>query len=116
MQFSPSHPTAISIPQLRAVLNGRVITPDDDGYDQARSVFSGGIDRRPAAIVRVADPSDVSRVVSLARETGLELAVRSGGHSPAGHSVSERGSCWTCPTCGGWTSTSKAAPRGPRRG
>jgi FAD/FMN-containing dehydrogenase len=81
----------ISIPDLRATFNGRVIAPDDVGYDQARTVFVGGIDRRPAVIIRVADESDVSRVVSLARETGLELAVRSGGHSGAGHGVSEGG-------------------------
>jgi FAD/FMN-containing dehydrogenase len=81
----------ISIPELRAALKGRVIAPDDAGYDEARTVFLGGIDRRPAVIVRVADATDVSLVVSLARETGLELAVRSGGHSSAGHSVSEGG-------------------------
>jgi FAD/FMN-containing dehydrogenase len=84
-------PAAISIQQLRAALNGRVIAPGDAGYDKARSVFPGGIDRRPAVIIRVKDAADVSRVVSLARETGLELAVRSGGHSGAGHSVSEGG-------------------------
>lgn len=81
----------ISIPQLRAALNGRVIAPDDAEYDKARTVFPGGIDRRPAVIVRVANASDVSRVVSLARETGTELAIRSGGHSGAGHSVCEGG-------------------------
>jgi hypothetical protein len=81
----------ISIPQLRASLNSRVIAPDDAGYDAARTVFYGGIDRRPAVIVRAADATDVSRVVSLARETGVELAVRSGGHSVAGHSVSDGG-------------------------
>ncbi len=91
MQSSPSEPTTISIPHLRTALKGRVIAPDDAGYDEARTVFLGGIDRRPAVIVRVADATDVSRVVSLARETGLELAVRSGGHSSAGHSVSEGG-------------------------
>jgi FAD/FMN-containing dehydrogenase len=83
--------STISIPRLRAALNGRVITPDDAGYDQARTVFYGGFDRRPAAIVRVADASDVARVVELARESGLELAIRSGGHSLAGHSVSDGG-------------------------
>ena len=80
-----------SIPKLRDDLTGRVIAPDDDGYDEARTVFVGGIDRRPAVIARVANSTDVSRVVSLARETGLELAVRSGGHSSVGHSVSEGG-------------------------
>jgi FAD/FMN-containing dehydrogenase len=83
--------STISIPQLRAVLNGRVITPDDAGYDEARTVFYGGIDRRPALIVRAKDATDVSRVVSLARESNLELAVRSGGHSLAGHSTTEGG-------------------------
>ena len=81
----------ISIPELRAILNGRVITPGDSGYDEARTVFYGGIDRRPAIIVRPANATDVAHVVSLARETGLELAVRSGGHSTAGHSVSDGG-------------------------
>src|SRR6266852_4862062 len=76
----------ISISQLRAVVKGRVIAPEDAGYAEARTVFYGGIDRRPTVIVRPADASDVARVVSLARETGLELAVRSGGHSTAGHS------------------------------
>jgi len=80
-----------AVSHLRAVLNGRVIAPDDVRYDEARAVFYGGIDRRPAVIVRVADATDVSRVVSLAQETGLELAVRSGGHSFAGHSVSDGG-------------------------
>jgi FAD/FMN-containing dehydrogenase len=68
-----------------------VIAPGDDGYDEARTVFYGGIDRRPAVIIRVADADDVSRVVLLARGTGLELAIRSGGHSTAGHSVSDGG-------------------------
>src|SRR6266508_2769448 len=84
--------STISIPRLRAALNGRVITPDDATYDPARAVFYGGFgERRPAVIIRVADATDVSRVVALARETGLELAVRSGGHSGAGHSVSDGG-------------------------
>jgi FAD/FMN-containing dehydrogenase len=80
-----------SIEQLRADLNGRVITPEDDGYEQGRTVFYRSIDRRPAVIVRPADAAGVSRVVTIARETGAELAVRSGGHSLAGHSVSEGG-------------------------
>ena len=90
MQDSPTK-TSISIPQLRAAVRGRVIAPDDPGYDEARTVVLGGIDRRPAVIVRVADAADVAHVVSLARETRMELAVRSGGHSGAGHSVSEGG-------------------------
>jgi FAD/FMN-containing dehydrogenase len=84
-------PASISIPRLRAAFNGRVIAPGDAGYDRARTVFLGDIDRRPAVIIRPADASDVSRVISLAGETGLELAVRSGGHSAAGHSVTDGG-------------------------
>jgi FAD/FMN-containing dehydrogenase len=83
--------TGLSIPRLRADLKGRVIAPGEDDYDRARTVVSGTIDRRPAVIVKVADADDVADVVRLARETGLELAVRSGGHSNAGHSVSEGG-------------------------
>jgi hypothetical protein len=80
-----------AIDELRADLNGRVTTPEDAGYEEGRAVFYGSIDRRPAAIVRPADADAVSRVVSLARETGMELAIRSGGHSLAGHGVSEGG-------------------------
>ena len=86
-----SSPSSISIPKLRADVGGRVIAPEDAEYDQARALFYGGIDRHPAAIVRVKDDMDVVRVVALARESGLELAVRSGGHSIPGHSVSEGG-------------------------
>jgi FAD/FMN-containing dehydrogenase len=81
----------IPISSLRADLDGRVIAPDDPRYDDARGVFFTGFDRRPAAVVRVADTSDVSRVVDLARETGAELAVRSGGHGRAGYGTSEGG-------------------------
>jgi FAD/FMN-containing dehydrogenase len=70
-----------SIAKLRADITGQVITPDDPGYDRARTAFVGGFDRRPAVIVRVADATDVARVIAFARETGLPLAVRSGGHS-----------------------------------
>jgi FAD/FMN-containing dehydrogenase len=81
----------LSIPRLRGALKGRVIAPADAGYEEARAVFYGSFDRRPAVIVRPTDAAEVARVVTLARETGLELAVRSGGHSLAGHGVSEGG-------------------------
>lgn len=80
-----------SISELRALFNGRVIAPDDPRYESARRVASGNIDHRPSAIIRVADAGDVSRLVSLAREHDFELAVRSGGHSGAGHSTTEGG-------------------------
>ena len=82
---------SISIDRLREGLSGRVIVPADPDYDQARTVVAGAVDRRPAAIVRVADADDVARVVTFARENGAELAVRCGGHSGAGHGVSDGG-------------------------
>jgi len=79
----------LSISPLADEITGQVIAPGDPGYDDARRVFNGVFDRRPALIVRVADAADVARVIALARETELPLAVRSGGHSPAGHGVAD---------------------------
>jgi FAD/FMN-containing dehydrogenase len=86
-----SRPAAVSVPELRSEFNCEVLGPDDAGYDQARTPFYGGFDLRPQAIVRPTEEGEVARVVALARDRGLELAVRSGGHSPAAHSVSDGG-------------------------
>lgn len=83
--------STISIPQLRTELRGRVIAPDDPEYDRARAVAGPQFERRPAVIVRTADAGDVAHVVKLAARAGLELAVRSGGHSNAGHGTTEGG-------------------------
>jgi len=92
MSFSLTSPQTLSIRrQLRAAVDGRVVTTDDADYDQARALFYGGFDRRPQAIVWPTDTSEVAQVVSLAAERGLELAVRGGGHSSAGHSVCDGG-------------------------
>src|SRR4051794_12447033 len=72
-------------------VTGRVVTPEDPGYDEARAVFATHVDRRPALIVRVSGPDDIARLILHARETGCELAVRGGGHSPAGHGVCDGG-------------------------
>ena len=76
---------------LKAKLNGQLITPEDRDYDAAREVFYGGIDAHPALIARVADSADVALVINAARDNGVELAVRGGGHSVAGHSTTEGG-------------------------
>jgi FAD/FMN-containing dehydrogenase len=80
-----------AIREFSSRVRGQLIRPDDDGFDEARTVFYGGLDRRPALIVRVKDATDISHVIALARESGLELAVRSGGHSVAGHSTTDGG-------------------------
>ena len=72
-------------------LEGRVLTPDDAGYDTARKVFNGLIDRRPALIARVAGTADVVSAVNYARENGIPLAVRGGGHNVAGNAVCDGG-------------------------
>jgi FAD/FMN-containing dehydrogenase len=88
---TPQHSQRISISDLRSDLKGEVIGPEDAAYNEARQVFFKGVDRRPAAVARVAGAGDVARVVTLARESGLELAVRSGGHSRAGYGTSDGG-------------------------
>jgi len=80
-----------AITALRAVLDGRVITPTDAEYDAARSVLPGELDVRPAAIARVTGPDDVVRVIDIARRSRLELAVRSGGHSAGGYGMTNGG-------------------------
>jgi FAD/FMN-containing dehydrogenase len=91
MQSAASDPNSLPIRQLRADLTGEVIAPDDPSYDEARRVFPGNIDRRPAVIVRPVDAAEVATVVTLARDTGVGLAIRSGGHSGPGFGVSEGG-------------------------
>jgi FAD binding domain/Berberine and berberine like len=82
--------TAERTPNIGGIA-GRVIGRDDVEYDKARTSFYGGFDRRPAAIVRVANADDVSRVISFARETGTEFVVRSGGHGVAGYAQPDGG-------------------------
>jgi FAD binding domain/Berberine and berberine like len=73
--------------ELRSGLRGQVICPDDQGYDAARAVFNGIIDRRPLAVVQSADGFDVVRCIEFTRRHDLPLSVRGGGHSVAGHAV-----------------------------
>jgi FAD/FMN-containing dehydrogenase len=76
---------------LRASVHGLVIGPDDEGYDEARRIWNGAIDRRPACVVRCSGVADVVEAVRFARERDLPLAVRSGGHGVGGHAVCDGG-------------------------
>jgi len=82
---------AAAIDRLQAELRGSIVLPGDDDYDRLHTISIGGIDARPAAIVRVADAADVAAAVDIVRETGLPFAVRGGGHSNAGHSTIDGG-------------------------
>ena len=83
MAIFPIDYTAVAEP-LAERMPGRVIAPDHPEYDAARTIWNGMIDKRPAAIVRCADGDDVASAVRFAAESGLELAVRGGGHNAAG--------------------------------
>ncbi|WP_344410789.1 FAD-binding oxidoreductase [Catellatospora methionotrophica] len=76
---------------MRTRVSGQVITPGDDGYDQARTVHNAMFDRRPRAVVRCTSTTDVQAVVDFARENGLDLAVRGGGHSVPGFGTVDDG-------------------------
>jgi len=69
---------------LRGQVRGQIITPGDAGYDAARAVFNGMIDKRPAAVAQVSQVADVISCVNFARDNSLDLAVRGGGHSAPG--------------------------------
>jgi FAD/FMN-containing dehydrogenase len=76
---------------LRMTFRGRLLAPQDDGYDQARVVQNGLADRRPGLIVQCSGTADVIDAVNLAREQQLLTAVRAGGHSIAGYGVCDDG-------------------------
>src|SRR5438093_3136492 len=72
-----------------ASFSGAVIDPDDARYDDARRIHNGLIDKRPALIARCRTTADIVDAIALAREVGLEISVRGGGHSVAGRAVAD---------------------------
>ena len=76
---------------LRETVRGPVLTPDDPGYHEARSIWNALIDRRPALIVQCSGAADVVDAVNFAREQGLVLSIKAGGHNVAGNAVNDGG-------------------------
>jgi len=89
----PASPTlyASAVADLSQGLRGRVFTADSPGYDEARTIWNAMIDKRPAVIARCASAADVRRAVRFAREAGLDIAVRGGGHNIAGSALVDGG-------------------------
>jgi len=79
------------IATFKAALRGKLFRPNDEGYDEARRVWNGMIDRRPVAIVRCAGVADVIAAVNFAREQGLPVAIRGGSHNVTGNAVCDGG-------------------------
>ena len=86
-----THPIDDRIATFRARFAGQALTPGDPGYDKARSIWNGAIDRRPAVIACCSNTEQVVDAIAFARHSGLEIAVRGGGHSYAGNSVCDGG-------------------------
>src|SRR2546421_5294125 len=78
---------------LAPAFRGELIAPDDAGYDEARKVYNGMIDRRPGLVARCVDAADVMAAVAVARERGLAVSVRGGGHNAGGLGVADGALC-----------------------
>src|SRR3954454_20640489 len=84
-------PTAAAADQLAGRFRGELVRPGDPSYDEARAVWNGMFDRRPALVARCTCTEDVVAAVAAARESGLPVAVRGGGHSASGFSTVDDG-------------------------
>src|SRR5438067_6025534 len=80
-----------AVEQLAAVMAGDVVTPEHADYEEARSVWNGMIDKRPALVARCKAVSDVIQAVDFARANAMTVAVRGGGHSTVGYSSCDDG-------------------------
>ena len=82
---------ALSVSDLAARFSGRLLQPTDAGFDEARRVHNGLIDKRPALIAQARNTADIVDAVTLARESGYEVAVKGGGHNVAGRGTIDGG-------------------------
>src|SRR5687767_9042455 len=82
---------AAALSSLRETFAGELVLPGDAGYDSARAVWNGMVDRRPAIVLRPASSTEVSTAIGFAREQELAIAVKSGGHSIPGLSTCDDG-------------------------
>ncbi|MGE5336847.1 MAG: FAD-binding oxidoreductase [Gemmatimonadota bacterium] len=87
----PADSAADAVARTAGKFSGRILRPNDAGYEEARRVHNGLIDRRPALIARCRGAADIVDAVRLARELGLEVAVRGGGHNVAGRATTNGG-------------------------
>jgi FAD/FMN-containing dehydrogenase len=84
-------PTGATLEAFRKELRGEVITPEDRSYEDARRIWNAMVDKRPALIARCLNPDDVAAAVRFARDQGLPLSVKGGGHGVAGKAIRENG-------------------------
>ena len=85
----PGQRGTVPYADLAEILHGELIRPGDENYDTARAVYNGMIDKRPAAIARCANAADVVACVGFAREQGVDLAIRGGGHNAGGLGIAD---------------------------
>src|SRR5512143_1268953 len=76
-----------TIGKLRSKVKGRIVLPGDPGFDEVRKIWNAMIDRRPAVIVQCSEADDVPHAISFARENGLVISIRGGGHNIAGNAL-----------------------------
>lgn len=86
-----SHLTDADVQQLRTSFAGRLLRPCDERYEEARAIWNGAIRRRPALVASCTGAADVLAVLRFARDRGLEISVRGGGHAVAGHALCDGG-------------------------
>jgi FAD/FMN-containing dehydrogenase len=77
--------------QLKGIVKGSVLIPDEPSYEEARQIWNAMIDRRPALIVQCADANDVAPAIAFARKNKLEVSIRGGGHNIAGNALTDGG-------------------------